>query len=243
VRSTAIAFRVSNTRPVTLVVMAVLAVSLLAAGCTGKESPSTAVIGKPPSTAAKLGLVIPETYQQACAFADGFCTPGISGSIPDELRRPLHFPHVGPGERCPSSHGHPTTTPFISGSLLGEGSVEPLIANPVTQGGRATLGSPADWPRWRALKVVWMSLPSYRGPVVVRGTRLDRRALLGFGAAPHAGPLVAPPGASMNSFAGYRSWPDTAWVRQPGCYGWQVDGLGFSEIIVVHAVLPGPVRS
>jgi hypothetical protein len=42
----------------------------------------------------------------------------------------------------------------------------------------------------------------------------------------------------MNSFAGYRSWPDTAWVRSPGCYGWQVDGLGFSETIVVRAVLP-----
>ena len=26
-------------------------------------------------------------------------------------------------------------------------------------------------------------------------------------------------------------------VKSPGCYAWQVDGLGFSEIIVVRAVL------
>jgi hypothetical protein len=87
-----------------------------------------------------------------------------------------------------------------------------------------------------------MSLPSYRGPVVVRGTRLDRKGLLGFGATPRPGPLVAPPGASMDGYAGYRTWPDTAWVRHPGCYGWQVDGLGFSETIVVHAVLPTSVK-
>jgi hypothetical protein len=221
--------------------VALIAISQLAAACTGNSSPESSPNGKPPSVAAKLGLVIPETYQQACAFADGFCTPDISGSIPGEVKRPLHLPVVGRSGRCPASHALPTTTPFLSGALLGKGSVEPLIGNRVTRRGTATLGTPAGWPRWRALKIVWMSLPSYRGPVVIRGTRLDRRGLLGFGATPRPGPLVAPPGASMNGFAGYRSWPDTAWVRQPGCYGWQVDGLGFSETIVVRAVLPGPV--
>ncbi|MEA2486203.1 MAG: hypothetical protein QOD46_1314 [Actinomycetota bacterium] len=222
--------------------MALLAVSLLVFACTGDASPGTDVTGKPPTAAEKLGLVVPTTYQQACAFADGFCTPGITGSIPTELKRPLHLPAVGPSGRCPASRALPTTTPFMSGALLGNGSVQPLIANRVTRRGTATLGTPANWPRWRALKIVWMSLPSYRGPVVVRGTRLDGRGLLGFGTAPRPGPLVAPPGASMNGFAGYRSWPDTAWVRNPGCYGWQVDGLGFSETIVVRAVLPGHMK-
>ncbi len=28
------------------------------------------------------------------------------------------------------------------------------------------------------------------------------------------------------------------WVTQAGCYGWQIDGLTFSETVVVHG-LPG----
>jgi hypothetical protein len=166
--------------------------------------------------------------------------PGDGGRIPEVVRRPLHFPVIGASGRCPVSHGHQTTTPFVEGVLLGRGLVEPLIANPVTEGGRATLGTPAEFPGWRALKVFWMSLPSYQGPVVVRGTRLDRRGFLGFGNSPGPGPLVAAPGPSISAYSGYRTWPDTAWVRHPGCYAWQVDGTNFSETIVFHAVLPGP---
>jgi hypothetical protein len=216
-----------------------VAVVLLSAGCTG-GSPGRADANQGTPSAVRLGLVIPATYQQACAYADATCMPGDNGPIPAVLKRPLHWPHVGPSGRCPASRGLRTTTPFLTGVLLGHGLVEPLIANPVTQGGTATLGAPADFPHWRALKVIWMSPPSYQGPFVVRGTRLDRRGILGFGGSPQPGPLVAPPGPTINSYSGYRTWPDAAWVRHPGCYAWQVDGLAFSETIVVRLVLPGP---
>ncbi len=50
-------------------------------------------------------------------------------------------------------------------------------------------------------------------------------------------PLVVPPGPTLNSFFGYGTVPGGLFVKTPGCYAWQVDGLGFSEIIVAHAVL------
>jgi hypothetical protein len=228
-------------------VAATLAVALFGGGCTGdpppvRDAPVRGGFVRGASSGARLGLVVPASYEQACAYADGMCMPGDEGPIPDELKRPLHFPEIGASGRCPTSVGHRTTTPFATGELLGRGSVEPLVTNSVTRGATATLGSSPDSPRWRVLKVIWMSLPSYLGPVVVRGTRLDRRGLLAFGTSPSPGPLVVPPGPSMNGYGGYRIWPDTAWVRHPGCYAWQVDGLTFSETIVFKAVLPGPLH-
>jgi hypothetical protein len=56
-------------------------------------------------------------------------------------------------------------------------------------------------------------------------------------------PLVVPPGPTIdtvqlsNGRPGYRKVQSVLWVRSPGCYAWQVDGLTFSEIIVIRAVL------
>jgi hypothetical protein len=56
-----------------------------------------------------------------------------------------------------------------------------------------------------------------------------------------AGPIPAalkrPPGPTLNGAGGWREAPSGLWVRAPGCYAWQVDGLTFSETIVVRAVL------
>jgi len=36
--------------------------------------------------------------------------------------------------------------------------------------------------------------------------------------------------------------PYFTFVKAPGCYGWQVDGLGFSELIVARLLPPIPLR-
>jgi hypothetical protein len=41
----------------------------------------------------------------------------------------------------------------------------------------------------------------------------------------------------VNCLDGYREEPGGTYVRAPGCYAWQVDGLTFSEVIVVRAVV------
>jgi hypothetical protein len=54
-----------------------------------------------------------------------------------------------------------------------------------------------------------------------------------------SGPLIVSAGATTNTQDGYRAVPGSTWVRSPGCYAWQVDGRGFSEILVVHAIASG----
>ena len=46
----------------------------------------------------------------------------------------------------------------------------------------------------------------------------------------------------MNGTGGWREAPGGLWVQAPGCYAWQVDGLTFSETIVVRAVLHKAAR-
>jgi len=93
--------------------------------------------------------------------------------------------------------------------------------------GVAVLINPTSAPPWLGLKTLWFSIPAYQGPFVIRAERLGR---------PGVAPLVVPPGPTVNSGEGWREAPGGLWVRTPGCYAWQVDGLTFSEVIIVHAV-------
>jgi len=98
--------------------------------------------------------------------------------------------------------------------------------------------------RWHVIRTLWISRPDYHGPVLVRGGRLDQAGSLGFGAR-------LPPSASLRLPAG--EWPPTTglgareggsarragWrvtevptlLRAPGCYAFQVDGVGFSYVL------------
>jgi hypothetical protein len=106
-------------------------------------------------------------------------------------------------------------------------------------------------------------LPRYDGPFVIRGERLGARGPIRVqsgagGQAPRSGPLIVPAGPTLNTY--YTSWrpeherdrvtgrlltaytgyvPVGTWVRSPGCYGWQVDGRGFSEDIVIKMLAAG----
>jgi hypothetical protein len=104
-------------------------------------------------------------------------------------------------------------------------------------------GLPTVGAHWRLVRTLWISRPTYDGPVLVRGGRLDRAGGLGFGD-------DLPPRASLRLPAG--GWPLTrlGWreggsarragsrvtaiptlVGAPGCYAFQVDVLGFSYVL------------
>jgi hypothetical protein len=189
-------------------------------GATTSPSPTT-----PPQ------LAVPDTYP--CAGTGGCGVP-----IPAALHRPLHFPTLGPGQSCPTAHGRPFTNSGFSGIALGDGPVKVIIAN---QGdlanGQADLGSTST-AGWLALQTLWFASPAYNGPFVVRAERIGANSPIEVqpgrtGLEPGSGPLVVPPGPTLNSFGGYRTEPGSTWVTSPGCYAWQVDGLTFSDIIVV----------
>jgi hypothetical protein len=91
---------------------------------------------------------------------------------------------------------------------------------------------------WRGARVTWEATAAYRGPVLIRGRRVDGAGALGFGEghvpydelqllASGMGP-PAPPG-------GGRAWLSLTRVRSAGCYAYEVDGTSFSSVIVFRA--------
>jgi hypothetical protein len=138
--------------------------------------------------------------------------------------RPLHLPKIELGAQCPTTPGHEVRTAAFSVFALGNGPVEPGIA-----GGQLDAWSDG----WFGFKTLWFAVPSYQGPVLIRGARIDGDGPVGFGEGPRIGHLIIPVGAAVNETAdGYRTAPGGTFVVAPGCYAWQVDGLSFSDVIV-----------
>lgn len=213
-------------------------VTLLIGACSGAapKMPSS----KSHVTPASPGLVIPSTYQQACAKEGSTCLSNAVGTIPAALDRPLHFPALRSGEKCPASHGSPVNNSVFGGIALGNGPVRPIIGEQSVGDARrgiADLLTRTSTPPWLVVKTLWFSMPTYQGPFVIRAERLGRPGPIALGESPIIAPLVVPPGPTLNGGNGWRTAPGGTWVKSPGCYAWQVDGLTFSEIVVVRAVL------
>ena len=90
---------------------------------------------------------------------------------------------------------------------------------------------------WYGLKTLWLTMPAYQGPALIRGGRIDAPGAMAFGEGPVVGELVIPPGDTLNENSGFRTAPGGTYFKASGCYAWQVDGIGFSTIIVFRAVL------
>ena len=106
------------------------------------------------------------------------------------------------------------------------------------QGGNVVLLPQTQHPPWLAFKTLWFSVRAYQGPFLIRAKRLDGPGPVGLDEDPSTTALFVPAGPTLSGTDGYREEPGATWVRGPGCYGWQVDGLTFSEVIIVQAVLP-----
>jgi hypothetical protein len=88
-----------------------------------------------------------------------------------------------------------------------------------------------------AVSALWLSRPSYDGPVLVRGGRLDRHGRIGFGAGARPRrelrlPAGAPwPSQPVDIPPGWRGAKIPTRIRDAGCYAFQVDGRGFSYVL------------
>jgi hypothetical protein len=164
------------------------------------------------------------------------------------LHRPLHVPRIAPGTRCPVSKKTYASIGDVARLLPGPGP-----AYPDAGGGNATLEffwpplpSQADFygSGWSGNKVLWWVDTTYAGPVLIRGRQLDGPHLLRFdtGAPPPAEIRIAPKRhAAPNRIGSARDRPSYTRVESPGCYGYQIDGVGFSRVIVFGAkVVPPP---
>ena len=143
------------------------------------------------------------------------------------LRRPLELPRVGANAACPRSSG---TRSLPIAHPLGRGPVYPGIGSP---DGLANLKDDLVHNGWYLHKTLWAIHPDYRGPVVIRGDRVDRPGRLRFNRRlardfrHHKLP--------SNERSGWRYAPSHTALRGPGCYAFQIDGSGFSYVVVFEA--------
>ena len=128
------------------------------------------------------------------------------------------------------------------GRAQGAGPVFPVGASLALSFLYPVRPSQASWypSAWSGQKVLWVAQSSYRGPVLIRGRRLDgpHELRFGDGSSPVRELRLARNEAATDSWMG-RQWPSYTRVRAPGCYAWQVDGRGFSRVIVFRAVRVG----
>lgn len=89
---------------------------------------------------------------------------------------------------------------------------------------------------WYGIKTLWFAWPGYHGPLLIRGREISGSGAIAFGENPSLVDPQIPPGPTKNGVR-FRQWPGGTWVREAGCYAWQVDGLTFSHVVVFRAVI------
>ncbi len=207
--------------------LALLGVTVLVAGCTS---------GGGRRATADPAFQVPASIQAQCQSGPGVCEQ----AVPAWLRsRPVRFPVLRRGARCPTTSGAPLTLPNAGGTAVGHGPVRVLIpqAGDIAHG-LVTLAA-SDVTGWYGIKTLWIVSPGYRGWVLVRGRRLDRPGPIALLAEAGIGPLLVPPNGGPNDAGGWREQPSGTYVKAAGCYAFQVDGTSFTDDIVVQGVLPG----
>ena len=160
-----------------------------------------------------------------------------------DLHRPLHLPQVAAGEACPVSTVDQRvdweSIGIFGGAGIGPGPAYPGLGrtNPV---GHFTAPDRVDG--MFGEKLFWYVRSTYRGPVLLRGRRLDgagrvawlerRKAASELRIKPGDGVIWGgrPPGS--------RGIPTGTLVSGSGCYGVQLDGTRFSRTVVFTASTP-----
>ena len=171
---------------------------------------------------------------------------GAARGAGEGLHLPLALPELPPGAPCPVSPVDERVDwgriGIFGRSGTGPGPVYPGLGGSDPPGQiLARRDGPAD--PWFGTKVFWYVKPSYRGPALIRGRRLDGPGSLRFELPlQRGGPSRdlrvtrfreedrqwRPPGA--------RGRPSGVYIRSPGCYGVQIDGTRFSRAVVFTAL-------
>ncbi len=168
----------------------------------------------------------------------GAAMPGI----PASLYRASHLPTVAAGSACPVS----ATQTFPAGEGFSE-AYEGVGDGPFALAGDGRVGvsftvAPGDAyysSGWPGTKAIWRISGSYSGPVLVRGARLDGAGGVDFdrylGAVGQDEAVDGTPFPDLGYVAsaglGAMTYPGAIRVQAPGCYGLQIDGTSFSEVL------------
>jgi hypothetical protein len=198
--------------------MTLIAATLVIVGCTAQvpsagRTPTAAGISSPSQRADQVGNVLPPLVDEATWAR-------LAG-------RRLDLAPVAPGLPCPKS---PTAElSSYTGPLAGPG--------PVYAAGNTAFYTRADDGTLRA-KVAWISRPEYTGPALIRGRRIDAAGDVRFvvGGGPSTPELHFEYDTGVRaagSNEGWRFLPSSVVIGATGCYGFQIDGLDWSVMIVM----------
>ena len=147
------------------------------------------------------------------------------------LETALLLPVVGAGAACPRTSGRIVSPDF--GPALGDGPVYP-----VGLGTTGVLGVVADAGGFMQ-KVLWVASYAYSGPVLIRGGRLGAAGAIQFGTGDTSSGdefrLTEGTASSAGEEPGWRKWPSYTYVPSLGCHAYQIDGVGFTKIVVFEA--------
>jgi hypothetical protein len=151
---------------------------------------------------------------------------------------PMKLPRLESGQPCPLAKVS-QPDPHRDSSGLGGGPVYALNGQLVI--------SDAKHPQ----KVAWTADPKYTGPIRIRGGQIDGNGQLLLGGPDNhwsGAPVKTVEGTDLypeldfleshtisNPPSAWRVWPSATYITTPGCYAWQVDGVGFTEIISIQA--------
>jgi hypothetical protein len=196
-----------------LAVLAAVGALTLAGRLLDLPQEGRALTGAPPSTAP--------------APVASVATPLMG--IPESLRRPVRLPSLGRDGACPTTPavGPPMTRAHpVAAVAVGRGPVYPVLFR-----------ADADGRLDRSAVAYWDAPEPPGGVVIVRGHRLgapedrirflsDRQQL----SLVHVlDPAVAHPAGPQGHW-----WRPTRLRVAAGCYGLQIDGPGFSEVLVIE---------
>ena len=149
--------------------------------------------------------------------------------------RPLQLLKLEPGTPCPRAHGRQVNPAY--GIAIGDG---PVYAAGFGNDGilNVSIPAPTETPfygsEWSGARVLWLVDPAYRGPILIRGGRLDGSGPLRFDTGAEPLPELRLDPLSSGSLD-WRSRETYTRLRAPGCYMYQVDGLSFTETIIFEA--------
>jgi hypothetical protein len=151
------------------------------------------------------------------------------------LRRPLHLPRLAGGQECAVSSGRPAraySSTFGSASALGTGPAYPVVD--VVEGRVRERPTSVPGTARFVFKALWIISPNYRGPVLVRGDRIDAPGEMTFRFnRPTATAEMRIPAAPRH-YASWRSAPSNTVVSGHGCFAYQIDGTSFSTVVTVR---------
>jgi hypothetical protein len=213
---------------------------MLLAGCASNGSVDAA--GTPTTSSSSQASKATSTTTNTSGTATVAATPASTSNL---ANKPLHLPSVAAGAACPVSQIHTGVVPGRQ-YVLGNGPVYLVVTNPtptIVYNAAPFIGDTAS--TLGGARSIWAINPNYQGTVLIRGQQLGGKNPLRFnggldqvnsnsqGTEPILNDLRLNGQQSQNS-----SWASfVAFTRMQalGCYGVQIDGQNFSEVIVFQA--------